>query len=84
MAKYVEFGLPDGFTAPDGVRPGEEFQAVGTFKINEDGATMCLVDVEGQAVHPKTSKEPAKGDSLSDPNKDLGFVDAVEAGLAQA
>lgn len=54
----LDFAIPDGFDVPDGVKPGDDFQALGTFKIKDD-STMCLVAVDGEQVKvPERKPEP--------------------------
>lgn len=65
---------------PTGVKPGDEFNAVATLKLEDDGASFCLSDVEGYPVSLAASdKESSKEDKAEAPQ---GYVDAVEAGLS--
>lgn len=48
------FSAPENFAPPADAVPGQEFQALGTFTLTEDGQ-MTLVAVDGAAVG---SKEP--------------------------
>ncbi|MEO7099097.1 MAG: hypothetical protein ABI162_07025 [Luteolibacter sp.] len=76
---YVEFKIPEGFHVPDGVKPGEEFNAVGSFLLHEDG-TMCLLEVEGSVVKPM-AMEPDKDDK-SKGGGQMSFVDSIESGMS--
>lgn len=55
-AEYPEFTAPDGFNPPEGTKPGEEFDALGTFKLQDDGS-VCLVAVDGVKLKPEAEKE---------------------------
>lgn len=65
MSKPVEnesatFKAPEGFTLPDGTKPGDPFPASVTLKQNDDG-TLQVLEVEGMpvAAEPETPEEDA-------------------------
>jgi len=58
QAKYPEFPAPEGFVPPPEIEPGEEFEALGTFKMKDDGR-VCLVAMDGVPVTSKPA-EPAQ------------------------
>jgi hypothetical protein len=63
--KNVDFPIPEGFEAPKGSKPGQEFEALATLKISEDDPdTLCLLKLDGTDVKPEEEEapEPAKGD----------------------
>lgn len=43
-AKTIEFQPPKEFTIPEGTQPGEDFDAVCTFRM-KDAGTICLVQL---------------------------------------
>ncbi len=47
--KGPTFAAPANFTPPADATPGQEFQALGTFKMTPDGQ-MTLIAVDGSAV----------------------------------
>lgn len=50
MAKYPEFQVPEGYSPPEGTKPGEEFQELCTLKVKADGKMMCVTAVGEQAI----------------------------------
>lgn len=66
MAKRVEFTPPAG-VVPEGTMPGEEFDAVTTYRVKE-GGTICAVmigdvkmpgyDDNGRAAHKPEYQSP--------------------------
>jgi len=58
--KQVEFQIPEGFFVPEGTEPGEEFDAVCSFRVKGTG-TLCLTRL-GDTEMPgcKEAKEDAK------------------------
>ena len=74
----IEFPIPEGFNAPDGVPEGESFEFMAGGYIS--GGNLVLTSVEGLAVgEEKKSKPIEDGMTASD---DRDFVDSVETGLA--
>lgn len=60
------FAAPENFTPPTDAVPGQEFQALGTFKLTEDGQ-MTLIAVDGSKVGDKepdasAANEPMEGE----------------------
>lgn len=59
----VDFPIPDGYELPSGTKPGDEFTAVGTFRLDEDG-DLCLTKLEGIPVSAEAElPEPQSGGS---------------------
>lgn len=80
----VEFKV-DNFQPPSGVQPGDEFNAVATLRLEADGETLCLKDIEGHIVRMLTKKEnktedEAEGPQGSSDQPPSSFLAAVEAG----
>jgi hypothetical protein len=71
----IEFPVPSGFTPPDEIKPGEAFQAMGTFRMKDDG-TMCLLAVDGNQVTPPKEEEAEQSPS--------SMPDAMKKGMAAA
>lgn len=55
-SSFVEFPVPSSFQPPQGVTPNQDFKAVGTFRLKDDG-NMCLVAVDGSAVKPSKEEQ---------------------------
>jgi hypothetical protein len=53
----VDFAIPEGYQLPSGVKAGDEFTAVGTFKLDEDG-DLCLTKLEGIPVKAESEVNP--------------------------
>jgi len=58
--KQVEFQIPDGFVVPEGTETGEEFDAVCSFRVKDNG-TVCLTRL-GDTEMPgyREAKEDAR------------------------
>jgi hypothetical protein len=74
---YVDFPMPEGFAPPDDVKPGKEFQALATLKVDEDG-DLCLIALDGAPVKPE-GEEADEG--AEDENKDQGMMDVMKQSL---
>jgi hypothetical protein len=46
MPSEPEFPNPEGFGPPQGVEPGQEFEAVAVLRLKPDGQ-LCLVSLDG-------------------------------------
>jgi hypothetical protein len=68
----VVFNIPKGYSAPDGVKEGQEFSELAQFKF--EGKEMMLVSI-GQDKTPILSRD-AKGDS-----KPKGVKEAIKEQL---
>jgi hypothetical protein len=53
---YVDFPMPEGFEPPKGTKPGDEFEALATLKIDDDG-DLCLLKLDGADVKPEDEEE---------------------------
>lgn len=53
----IDFPMPDGFQPPKGTKPGKEFEALATLKINDDG-DLCLLKLDGADVKPEAEEAP--------------------------
>jgi hypothetical protein len=66
---YVDFPMPEGFEPPKGTKPGKEFEALATLKIDEDG-DLCLLKLDGADVKPEAEEasepEGEEGESATD------------------
>lgn len=74
--KRVEFSAPEG-SVPEGTASGEEFDAVCTFRVSNNG-TICLVklgDTEMPGYNGKEDSKPSY-DSYSKPMMESGMEDA--------
>lgn len=72
----VVFPIPNGFVPPNGVQPGQSFDAV--CRVNFQKGQMILEAVEGHEV--RLASSVAKAPKI---NKDASFEDAVEEGLSE-
>lgn len=62
--KKVEFEPPTGFTLPEGVGRGDDFDAVCTFRVKEDG-TICLTRL-GDTPMPGYGEKPERKRAYTD------------------
>jgi hypothetical protein len=46
-SKRIEFDLPDGFTLPDSISSSDEFEALATVKLKDDGSACLVALVKG-------------------------------------
>ena len=70
-ADLVVFPIPSGFVPPQGIQPGEAFEAIA--KVKYTNGKMVLESIEGHEVRlDKTS---------ADSQKPVSFENAVERGL---
>lgn len=63
-SKRVEFRLPEGFSTPEGMTVGEDFDAVSTYRIKADG-NVCLVML-GDTKMPGYDDKDASGGERPD------------------
>jgi len=62
-----EFSIPSNYSAPDGVKKGDEFSEIATFKI--DGKKIMITSI-GQDKTPVGGKEDGKPKGAKDAIKD--------------
>lgn len=74
----IEFPVPQGFTPPEGVKEGEDFEFMASGHLA--GGNLVLTAIEGQLVGEK--KKPKPTENEAQPQDDRGFVDSVETGLS--
>jgi hypothetical protein len=72
----VVFPIPNGFVPPNGVQPGQSFDAV--CRVNFQKGQMTLEAIEGHEV--RLASSVAKTPKI---NKDASFENAVEQGLSK-
>jgi hypothetical protein len=54
QAGEVDFPIPDGYKPPASTKPGDEFTALGSFRIDEDEPSMMvLTKIDGMPVSGK-------------------------------
>lgn len=76
---YPEFKPPMGFMPEEGVEPGTEFEAIGTFKMKPDG-TMCLVGIEGSRFEEgpeEVEEEEVVEEEVAPPSTEKAFADRL-------
>ena len=80
MKKIVSFGLPKGFTPPEGVVEGDTFEALATFR--HGGTKLDLVAIEGaEAEGEAPEMETEAGEEIaSKAPAEAGFAEAIEVG----
>lgn len=68
---YID--APDGFSLPEGVKPGAKFEAVASLTMGKDGR-ICLKELDGFEVGSE------KGEDDEDEKEDSGggFLDKME------
>lgn len=57
----VDFPMPEGFQPPDGTKPGAEFHALATLKVDEDG-DLNLIALDGAQVKPESDEDEENED----------------------
>lgn len=77
----MKFKLPTGFELPAGVEPGQEFDAVVTLNLGEDGS-VSVVALDGAPISDVDDDEEADEASEPSPAAEADFVDAVASDLA--
>lgn len=73
------FPIPQGFQPPDGVQPGQPFDAVASLKMADDGANLELVAVDGIPVgeDPEEAGEAKGPAAAAPPQAGGGFLSAM-------
>lgn len=61
-SKRIEFDLPEGFTIPDGLSEGKEFESLATVKLKKDGSA-CLVALDGYRMPGYKEEDESAPDS---------------------
>lgn len=74
---YPEFSIPQGFIVPEGVKEGETFEALGTFKLKAKGQ-MCLIKVDQSSVLDEGAE------TKDDVPTDIGTSSGMESRLTEA
>lgn len=74
--KIATFGVPKGFTPPEGVVEGDMFEAMATFK--HGGKTLDLVAIEGVEADGKMPE--MEKEEMSKAPAEAEFADAIEMG----
>jgi len=99
MQKEVHLEVPEGFEVPEGVKAGDSFEAMSTYRLRKDGH-ICLEAVEGNPLPGEkgetASEEEAEGSEEEGeygpkgeaPEKGkggpaMGFLLAIEKGAAK-
>lgn len=80
----IDFDVPTGFEPPEGVKPGDEFEAVASFVIDPDGKEMCITKLEGIPVGEAAEKSKPglkKGAGKNKQGNNPDFLSSVESGL---
>lgn len=68
--KEVYLKVPEGFDVPEGIKPGDTFEAMSTYRLKEDGG-LCLEAVEGNEL-------PGKKEESSEEMEDEGEEEYAE------
>jgi len=76
-----EFYIPEGFEVPEGIKDGDTFEATVTLK--KQGNTLCVEAVDGIEVTAEDETKESPEDKAKEAvgESDMGFLDAVEAGV---
>ncbi len=94
--KEIKFDAPEGFEIPEGVKPGDTFEAMASFRLKDNGQ-ICLEGVEGNMLpgekgemSGEESSEGAEeyGGSKKSPKRGkggpaFGFLMAIEKGASK-
>lgn len=61
----MKLTLPEGYLPPDNVKPGEDFEAVATLVMGEDGG-FTLTAIDGVEIESETEEgEPDEEETLA-------------------
>ena len=94
MQKEVHLDVPEGFEIPEGIKAGERFEAMSTYRLKENGQ-ICLEAIEGNWLPGEdgetASEEEAEGSEEEgeygpDKGKEgpaMGFLMAIEKGAGK-
>lgn len=77
----IYLDAPDGFSLPEGVKPGAKFEAVASLTMGKDGR-ICLKELDGKEVG--SEKEEEDDDEYEDEKESSGgFLDKMEKTFAE-
>lgn len=71
----IYFDAPEGFSLPEGVKPGASFESVASLTIGKDGR-ICLKTLDGKEVG--SEKEEEDDDNGEEKDSGGGFLDKME------
>jgi len=75
MNKYPEFKIPDSYLVPEGVKEGETFEDIATFKLKPSGQ-ICIIKVGESPILSASTKE--------DMPDDYGTAEGIENRITKA
>lgn len=67
----MKFALPKEVIVPEGVEPGDKFEALATLVVGEDGRTATLMEIDGEAISSGQEEKKVKKAA------GRGFVESV-------
>lgn len=70
MCGKLDFTPPQG-SIPESVKPGETFDLVCTFKVNQDGKTVCLTVMGDKDMEPEKAAAPSYSGMASQMQSDM-------------
>ena len=76
----MKFAIPEGMVPPDGVTVGSTFDALATLKLGE--TDLELIAVDGLPV--ANAEAPEAEEAPEAPSEEMGFEEAVRAGMTEA
>jgi len=71
----IYLDAPDGFSLPEGVKPGAKFEAVASITMGKDGR-ICLKELDGFEVGSEKEEEYEDDDESEDTGG--GFLNKME------
>ena len=74
----MKFAIPEGMVPPDGVEVGSTFDALATLKLGE--GELELIAVDGLPVSASEAPEAPEADDM---DEEMGFDEAVAAGMME-
>lgn len=81
----VKFAAPAAFTPPQGVKPGDSFESMATFRM-EDGGMLCLEAIDGEPLEGTEKEEAAESpeqEAKEGSDEGGGFLMAIEKGIGK-
>ena len=79
MSNKVEFKPPTGFMAPEGTKPGDEFDLVCSFRLKPNG-DICLVELGDIEMPGYSDSEDDSKPSYGEYAKSMGPIGQEQGG----
>lgn len=74
----LSFPMPDGWELPPDAKPGQPFQAVGTFIADKDGKNIRFTEIDGRPLADGSDDDENKEDDNTDDEEAEGETEQPE------